>query len=54
MSEPENGMKRFQDMTLIERLRNNLQPQGTAPIVGFDFYNANEKTQQVPPQAQPA
>ena len=25
--------KRIQDMTLIERLRNNLQPKGTAPIV---------------------
>lgn len=35
MSEPENGMKRYQDMTLIERLRNNLQPRGTAPIVGL-------------------
>ena len=33
MSEPENGVKRFKDMTIIERLRNNLQPQGTAPIV---------------------
>jgi len=33
MSTPEPGMKRFQDMTLIERLRNNLQPKGTAPIV---------------------
>lgn len=27
--------KRIQDMTLIERLRNNLQPKGTAPIVGL-------------------
>ena len=25
--------KRIQDMTLIERLRNALQPKGTAPIV---------------------
>jgi hypothetical protein len=25
--------KRIQDMTLIERLRNNLQPRGTAPLV---------------------
>ena len=25
--------KRIQDMTLIERLRNSLQPKGTAPIV---------------------
>lgn len=33
MSEPENGLKRFEDMTIIERLRNNLQPKGTAPIV---------------------
>ena len=35
MSEPESGgkVKRIQDMTLIERLRNNLQPKGTAPIV---------------------
>lgn len=33
MSEPENGVKRIQDMTLIERLRNELQPKGTAPIV---------------------
>ena len=31
MSEHEG--KRYQDMTLIERLRNNLQPQGTAPLV---------------------
>lgn len=27
--------KRIQDMTLIERLRNELQPKGTAPIVGL-------------------
>lgn len=27
--------KRIQDMTLIERLRNNLQPKGTAPIVSL-------------------
>lgn len=33
MSEPENGVKRFKDMTLIEKLRNNLRPLGTAPIV---------------------
>lgn len=33
MSEPEPGMKRFKDMTIIERLRNNLQPTGTAPVV---------------------
>ena len=33
MSEPENGVKRISEMTLIERLRNNLQPKGTAPIV---------------------
>ena len=33
MSEPENGVKRFKDMTIIERLRNNLRPMGTAPIV---------------------
>ena len=25
--------KRIQDITLIERLRNNLQPRGTAPLV---------------------
>jgi hypothetical protein len=33
MSLAENGIKQFQDMTLIEQLRNNLQPQGTADIV---------------------
>ena len=33
MSTPENGMKRFDEMTLIEKLRNNLQPKGTSPIV---------------------
>jgi hypothetical protein len=27
--------KRIQDMTLIERLRNNLQPRGTAPVVNL-------------------
>jgi hypothetical protein len=27
---------RIQDMTLIERLRNALQPKGTAPIVGLN------------------
>lgn len=27
--------KRIQDMTIIERLRNALQPKGTAPIVGL-------------------
>jgi hypothetical protein len=27
--------KRIQDMTLIERMRNNLQPQGTAPVVNL-------------------
>ena len=25
--------KRIQDMSIVERLRNNLQPKGTAPIV---------------------
>jgi hypothetical protein len=33
MSLAENGIKQFQDMTLIEQLRNNLQPQGTANTV---------------------
>ena len=33
MSLAENGIKQFRDMTLIEQLRNNLQPQGTADIV---------------------
>jgi hypothetical protein len=33
MSLAENGIKQFQDMTLIEQLRNNLQPQGTANVV---------------------
>lgn len=32
MSIPEQG-KQFKDMSLIEKLRNNLQPQGTAPVV---------------------
>jgi hypothetical protein len=27
--------KRIQDMTLIERLRNALQPRGTAPVVSL-------------------
>ena len=31
---------RIQDMTLIERLRNNLQPKGTAPIVGLSTRGA--------------
>ena len=35
MSEPENGEKRFSEMTLIEKLRNNLQPRGTLPVVGL-------------------
>jgi len=35
MSEPENGVKCFADMTTIEKLRNNLQPGGTAPVVGL-------------------
>ena len=26
-------MKRYEDMTVIEQLRNSLQPQGTAPVV---------------------
>lgn len=26
-------MKRYEDMTIIEQLRNSLQPKGTAPIV---------------------
>jgi hypothetical protein len=29
---PENSVQ-FQDMTVIQQLRNNLQPQGTAPVV---------------------
>jgi hypothetical protein len=33
MSLAEPGIKQFQDMTLIEQLRNNLQPQGTANTV---------------------
>lgn len=33
MSLAEPSMKQFKDMTLIEKLRNNLQPQGTAPVV---------------------
>ena len=33
MSEPENGVKQVKDMTLIEKLRNNLSPKGTEPIV---------------------
>ena len=33
MSVPENGVKAFSEMTLIEKLRNNLRPMGTAPIV---------------------
>jgi len=33
MSLAENGIKQFRDMTLIEQLRNNLQPKGTANIV---------------------
>jgi hypothetical protein len=32
--------KRIQDMTLVERLRNALQPQGTAPIVGLNTRRA--------------
>lgn len=27
--------KKFNEMTIVERLRNNLQPQGTAPVVGL-------------------
>ena len=33
MSTQENEMKRYEDMTVIEQLRNSLQPQGTAPVV---------------------
>jgi len=33
MSVPESGIKRVEDMTLIERLRANLKPKGTADIV---------------------
>jgi hypothetical protein len=40
MSTPEPGMKSFQDMTLIEKLRNNLQPKGTAPFVGLKPLNS--------------
>lgn len=35
MSVPENGEKRFSEMTLIEKLRNNLQPRGSLPVVGL-------------------
>ena len=36
--------KQIKDMTLIERLRNNLQPRGTAPVVqlhlaGYGMFN---------------
>ena len=27
------GVKQFSEMTVIEKMRNNLRPQGTAPIV---------------------
>ena len=45
MSEPENGMKRFSEMTLVEKLRNNLRPKGTAPVVqlrlnGYGMFNS--------------
>jgi hypothetical protein len=38
--------KRIQDMTLIERLRNALQPKGTAPVVqlrlsGYGMFNSD-------------
>jgi hypothetical protein len=44
MSEHEG--KRYQDMTLIERLRNNLHPRGTAPVVqlhlaGYGMFNSD-------------
>lgn len=35
MSVPENGEKRFSEMTLIEKLRNNLQPRGSLQVVGL-------------------
>ena len=37
MSTPEPGMKRYDELTLIEKLRNNLQPKGTAPVVQLSF-----------------
>lgn len=37
MSTPEPGMKRVSEMSIVERLRNNLQPQGTAPLVQLHF-----------------
>lgn len=33
MSVPENGEKRFSELTITERMRHYLQPKGTAPIV---------------------
>ena len=33
MSTPENEMERYEDLTVIEQLRNSLRPQGTAPLV---------------------
>ena len=45
MSVPENGEKRFSEMTLIEKLRNNLQPRGSLPVVGLhlnqQFFDAS-------------
>lgn len=38
MSEFE-GLKPVSEMTLIERMRNNLQPRGTAPVVGLQLNN---------------
>jgi hypothetical protein len=35
MSVPEAGEKRFSEMTLIEKLRNNLQPKGSLQVVGL-------------------
>lgn len=46
MSTPELGVKHASEMTVIERLRNNLQPLGTAPVVqlrvaGYGMVNSD-------------
>ena len=35
MSVPENGEKRFSEMSITERMRNNLRPRGTLQVIGL-------------------
>lgn len=39
MSEQEPNVKRIDEMSITERMRHYLQPQGTAPVVGLHLSN---------------